>query len=67
MEQQGFNVINEIPFILLPNVFTYELNIEQMAVEDLERIIAVDLAARSLYPNMHGEMYMVVSKKPNAV
>lgn len=64
LERQGFTILKDIPFILLPNVITYELNVEKLTVEDIKRAIAVDLAAHSIYPDMHGEMYMIGSKKP---
>jgi WD40 repeat protein/SAM-dependent methyltransferase len=66
LEHQGFIVSDTIQFILLPNVITYELNIEKLTVEDIKRTIAIDLSARSLYPDMHGEMYMVGSNKPKS-
>lgn len=62
-EQAGFKQINIIPFMMLPNVFVYELDIHNLELSDLKRAVEIDLSAKSLYPSMHGEMFMVIGTK----
>ena len=62
-EQAGFKKIDIIPFVMIPNVFIYELNIHNLELSDLKRAVKIDTSARSLYPTMSGEMFMVVGTK----
>lgn len=62
-EQAGFNKVDIIPFMMIPNVFIYELNIHNLKLADLKRAVEIDMSAKSLYPTMSGEMFMVVGTK----
>lgn len=63
LESNGFRIKKIIPFIFLPNVFSYELNLHTLDVYDIKKVIEIELAARSLYPYNHGEMFMFVCTK----
>lgn len=62
-EQAGFKNINIISFMMIPNVFIYELNIHNLELADLKRAHEIDMSAKTLYPTMSGEMFMVVGTK----
>lgn len=62
-EQAGFSNICIIPFMMLPNVLIYELDIHNLELADLKRAVEIDMSAKSLYQTMHGEMFMVIGTK----
>lgn len=62
-EQAGFKKIEIIPFMMVPNVFIYELDIHNLELTDLKRAVEIDMSAKSLYPTKKGEMFMIVGRK----
>jgi ubiquinone/menaquinone biosynthesis C-methylase UbiE len=62
-EQCNFHVDNVFSFMMVPNVFTYDLRLESLNITDLKLLAEVDLAVRTQYPKNHGEMFMVVAIK----
>lgn len=62
-EQAGFKRIEIIPFMMVPNVFVYELDIHNLELANLKRAVEIDMSAKSLYPTVSGEMFMIVGRK----
>jgi SAM-dependent methyltransferase len=59
----GFSKVKIIPFALLPHTFIYDLGIERFQEEDVEIATQADLAARALFKNRSGEMFLIVGIK----
>lgn len=51
-------------FCLLPQSIVYDLGLQRLSERDLQMAVHVDLAARAMFPDKHGEMYLAVGKKP---
>lgn len=63
--QAGLEFEQQVPFALLPDVFSYELRVRGMTAESLRRLVEADLAARASFPKMHGQMFLAVAAKPS--
>lgn len=61
---QGFEVIATRAFALIPDVFSYELGLQELGVRELDALVKIDLAVRSTYPQSHGQMYLIAGRKP---
>ncbi|MEO7768567.1 MAG: methyltransferase domain-containing protein [Ferruginibacter sp.] len=59
----GFSDIKIIPFALLPHTFIYDLGIERFQEEDVEIATQADLAARALFKDRNGEMFLTIGYK----
>jgi len=51
------------PFSLLPQTAIYDLGIERMKASDIEIAAQADLAARALYSDRHGEMFLAIGRR----
>lgn len=58
----GFGIIDMKPFAMLPDVFSYEMGMQNLGVDEVCRLIEVDLAARAAFPEMHGQMFMSIAR-----
>jgi SAM-dependent methyltransferase/outer membrane protein assembly factor BamB len=63
LERAGFKILEVIPFMMLPNVLTYELNLQSLELDDLRNMVEIDFSALSFFPSLHGEMFMIVCGK----
>jgi SAM-dependent methyltransferase len=62
----GFGVVRVPAFAMLPDVFGYELGVRGFNDRrTLERLVRLDLAARSTFPDMNGQMYMTLAVRPD--
>ncbi len=59
----GLEVIDIKPFAIMPDLFSSELQFVDLTEEDIRRIVEFDLAARGIFPNSHGQMFMLCVKK----
>ncbi|MCL5020772.1 MAG: hypothetical protein M1339_03735, partial [Bacteroidetes bacterium] len=62
LTEAGFLDVKTIPFAMLPETVVYDLGIEQMMSSDLAIAVQADLAARALFPDRHGEMFLAIGK-----
>jgi len=63
LEQLGLQVLGIKSFALLPDLFSYELKFEELTATDIRRIVEFDFATHGIFPNFHGQMFMVYAKK----
>lgn len=63
----GFSDIKIMPFGLLPHTFIYDLGIEKFEEEDVEIATQADLAARALFKDRNGEMFLTIGFKGRQV
>lgn len=66
LSQLKLEVLDVKPFILLPDVLSYELGFYRTSLDDIRKVVEIDLAARGIFPNAHGQMYMVTAQKEDA-
>ncbi len=60
---QGF-VVKEIRGVgLLPESLGYELDLQQDSPERIRNLLDMDLAFQAKFPDLHGQMYMLIIKK----
>ena len=62
----GFELASVVPICLVPDVFSFELGIKELHAEALNQMLSIDLAARSNFPEMHGQMFLTLFRKPDA-
>ena len=63
MGRVGFRNVTIRPFCMLPQMIIYDLGIERMGSEDIQMAAHADLAARALFAERHGEMYLAIGEK----
>jgi SAM-dependent methyltransferase len=60
---EGFDVQAQVPICLIPDVLSFELGIKELDAEALREMWSIDLAARSNFPEMHGEMFLTLARR----
>lgn len=63
LEQFGLQVLGIKSFAFLPDLFIYELKFNKLTAADIRRLVEFDLATRGIFPNFHGQMFMIYAKK----
>ncbi|QNM96269.1 methyltransferase domain-containing protein [Chitinimonas koreensis] len=61
---QGFTVDELRPVGLMPESITYELDLQQFGPNRIGHLVDLDLAFRALFPALHGQMYVMLVRKP---
>ncbi len=64
MQKTGFEQVKVVPFALLPQSVFYDLGVAQLEQSDIQIIVHADLVLHKLYPRRHGEMFLVIGRKP---
>ncbi|WP_255991097.1 methyltransferase domain-containing protein [Chitinolyticbacter albus] len=62
--RQGLVVEELRPIGLMPEAISYELDLQQFGPNRIRHLVDVDLAFRALFPTMHGQMYLLLVRKP---
>jgi SAM-dependent methyltransferase/WD40 repeat protein len=60
---EAFHVEKQVPFCLIPDVFSFELGIKELDAGSLRQMLSIDIAARSNFPEMHGQMFLTLLRK----
>lgn len=63
-EVNGFTDVTACSFALFPYMVIYGLDIQKLDQQDLSFAVQADIAARTMFSARHGEMYLVIGKKP---
>ena len=63
-EAAGFAPRDLVPICLVPDVVSFELGIKELHADSLSQMLSIDLAARSTFPEMHGQMYLALMQRP---
>ncbi|WP_051709869.1 methyltransferase domain-containing protein [Andreprevotia chitinilytica] len=63
-QKQGLSVEELRPIGLMPEAIAYELDLQQFGPNRISHLVDVDLAFRALFPALHGQMYMLLVRKP---
>ena len=63
LEQLDLEVLDIKPFAFLPDLFSHELKFDELTAADIRRMLEFDLAVRGIFPNIHGQMFIVYAKK----
>ncbi|WP_437923528.1 methyltransferase domain-containing protein [Sorangium sp. So ce291] len=64
VRNQGLAVEEVRPIGLMPEALTYELDLQRFGPNQIGQLVDVELAFRAVFPESHGQMVMVVSRKP---
>ena len=64
LTKEGFNVFGVRPFALIPDVFSYELGLQELGAKQMNVLVEIDLAIRSNFPLSHGQMFVIAGRKP---
>lgn len=63
MRSAGFSEVWIEPVGLLPDIFHYELGLEQVKPEDVRRVIEIELAAEAVASRTHGQLFLTIGLK----
>ena len=63
--EKGFVVDEMRPVGLMPEALAYELDLHPLDPSKIGHLVDVELAFRALFPAQHGQMFMMLARKPH--
>ena len=60
---ETFRLEKQVPFCLIPDVLSFELGIKELDAASLYQMLSIDIAARSNFPETHGQMFLTLLRK----
>lgn len=63
LDRVGFASAHTVALCLMPQAVIYDLGIEHMRADEISIAAQADLAARALFSDRHGEMFLAIGQK----
>jgi ubiquinone/menaquinone biosynthesis C-methylase UbiE len=64
LEQVGLENNGIVRLGMIPDTISYDLGIENLDIDGVERLLEIDIAARTTVPSKHGQMFIAYGFKP---